>query len=446
MSVNQTLVDIEIGRIASEGTGVRGVEYTAFLNAGGQWLTPVKVDFFTVSRDYQQGRVDIVGIGLMFPAGDYTFDIVPNRDNLFIDLLQTPIDERTGQRKESYVVRYKAVLANRDQPDIESGLPFAANKKDLNIGGFTTAVFQLKDDPSFQAQMVMSGRIFRRVSPMDALRSMLTETTELVNSPNGQRIQGVTVREGYNTTVRNHILIPPTQRISLFDVPEHLQNNEGGLYGAGIGCYLQNGQWYVFPPYNTENTFKSTRILNIVMVPINQYGAGERTYYVDGNNISIITASQSVVADIGLYSQLNDGNAVRTIEASRLLNMGNQQDDKYVINRRDNLHEFEGMRLADDMANAKWGQNPSTSNLYTEYTRLAYKNGQFITTLWNYGDIDLLTPGMSVKLITMTTEGEAVFEGTLVGVESESIPKTAGSVSQLLSPVLKLVLFVKRFR
>jgi hypothetical protein len=405
----------------------------------------MRITHFSLERDYETNAGDGAALELMIGKGEYTYQIVPNRDQIFIDLTATPLYENSDQQrsdKKANTRRYRAILVDQEDDALTGRSPQSGDEEDLNRTTPKTVQFQLLDEGFYQARMVTVGRLYRNVPPAVALRSLYTETTSLVSGSNQQQIFGVDLAEGYNTQPRAHVIIP--HGTPLLKVPKLLQDEEGGLYPTGLGCYLQDGLWYLYPLYNLQRHKQDPRVLTVLNVPPNRYHGAERTYRRTNNQVVVVATGNMTNLDVGLYGQLNEGNALRFMDADQLLNPVEHGDNKAVAKRETNMYEFEGARLKSGFSNARWTEERATANPMKHYSKLAKRRGRYVMVQWQYGDSSLLFPGMPVKFLTNANNELKTLHGVLLGVHEQRMPQEVGVINNRFPAIVTLKLFLER--
>jgi hypothetical protein len=444
MAVDATLLLEEVGAIIESGEGIGHYRLSCMIKAGGQWFSPVKLDYVGIERDYEVGFGENSQLSCLMGNGDYTYLILPHRENLLIDLFIEPLRESREVNEDGEIRqrRYRAVLLTQDQPNMEALSPHSSNREDMNKTGMKTVQFQLLDEALYQCRMVSVGDIFRRNTPMDVLRGILTEASGTLTLSEEERITGVDVIGGFSQTVKEQIVIP--HGTPLEDVPHYLQNEEGGIYSAGLGCFLQGGLWYVYPLYNPTRTREEPRTLTIIRVPPNRYYGAERTYRVTDQQIIVVANSDVQVDEGALYQQLNEGNARRFTNADGMMSFGKSEGNRTRLNRQENLYEFEGDQLKSEKTHARWSRERATSNPFKHYSDLARKRGRYLAIEWQRGDINLLYPGMPVKYYVAGDDELQQYDGVLLGVKEDRTPDTPGVVTQNFPASTTLKVFLTR--
>lgn len=444
MAVDNTLLLREVDSIIENGDGIRHSKIECTLRVGSEWITPTRTTIYTIERDYEDSYGDISILEVLIGLGDYAYKIVPKQDNILVDLTITPYYRGTDKVQDTKrrTVRYRGIMMEQENPGLVGKLPYSGSRENMNIAGHRNVQFQLINEALFQVRMNTIGGLYRNVIPATLLKSVLTDTNRFIDSNKQQQIFGVDMVGGFNNTPRQHIIIP--HGTPLIKLSRLLQFDQGGIYGAGIGCYLQDGYWYVFPTHDTTRWNKNPYALTVLNVPSNRYFAAERTYRYTQHQVSIVVAGDSDSQDNGLYKQLNEGNGYRFTNTNNLLTMGTTEQNKTTLSRKDNLYEFEGYSMEMGKKNIQWGKEGATSNPFKYYSELAKRNGRYISVQWLHGDASLLYPGMPVKYMSTVNGALATFYGVLLGVQEQRIPKEGGVVSEHFASAVQLKLFLAR--
>lgn len=445
MAVDTTLLMREVDNIVNRGQGLTHYKLKCRIRAGTQWLDPISIASFSLERDYENNAGDGILVELTVGKGDFAYTIIPNRDELWVELTSEPLFENSDVRRTDTPTRtrrYRALLVDNENPGLTGRQAQESSAADLNRTAPKVVQFQLMDEGFYQARMVSVGRLYRNEVPAVALRSLLTETQSLVTGADSQKIHGVDLAGGYNQTVRDHLILP--HGTPLLKAPSLFQNHEGGIYPTGLGCYLQSGYWYMFPLFNLRRHETTPRVLTVVNVPSNRYMGAERTYRKTVNQVVIVAAGGASSRDAGLSGQLNQGNALRFTDARKLLTWVDHGNNKAVSDRGSNLFEVEGAVLKSGMSNARWAEERATSNPFKHYTSLASRRGQYVAVEWQYGDSELLYPGMPVKYLTNVDNEVRTLYGVLLGVHEQRLPQENGVVHSRFPASLTLKLFIER--
>lgn len=415
--------------------------------ANGQWITPLRVDYYFKNRDYSLNYADECMLKVMLEYGVYALDIVPYRDNLQLDLTITPVNPNSGGvifDKPRTVKRYRVLLADQSNPSLTSKYAAVQSKEAMNRLGIVPVTLQLIEEVAYRYRMVSYGQTFWDTTTMDALLFCYSKLSEQVSGNLNEKILGINISEGYNKKKLKHIIIP--DGTSAKDIPKYLHEQQGGIYGAGIGRYLQDQYWYVYPLYETTSYLKNKKSLTIVNVPSDRYGSGEKTYKIDDQHVTILVTGQNSIQDKGLFNNVGTGNGYRFLDASKLMTtMGVVKDNKLLIDRASNMYEIATDVLQSGFNNVKWPEIRGTSNPFKYYSVMAKQNGQALTVEWLHGDSNLLYPAMPVSYLSLENNVVKAYHGVLLGVTEHRTIGNPGATADVHPSVVKLAVFINRF-
>ena len=434
----------ELDTIEKQGKGLKAYTISARYNTGqsSAWVDCFNVLSYSIIRNYATDFGDMRYITVQIPLGDYTFDIVPNRDTLRVQVTSkhTELTGSSGKPVRK-VSEYVAICQNTDNQNIENPKMNEYHRALLNQRGFANVEFQLFDDATYNVRMVTVGGVYRDVSPVDVLLFTLGKTTELEGPNHRKLVNGVEILPGYNTTKRRQIPVPHGTR--LVDLPHFLQNKDGGVYSGDISCYLQDNFWYVFPPYNTKIFTQYRDTVTILLVPA-EYTRSEKTYRVSGDNLVLRNTGKINVVDNTLSDKLNNNNGKMFVNADQMLDKNQTlKNNKVTLSRAKTMTEFKSGDLGTVSNNVQFAEERVTSNPFKHYSELARNNCRYIDIEWAMGDIDLIRPcPIQVKMVE---NGRIkTYNGTIASVSSVFTPIEEGTVKQTYYNTLRLGLLVER--
>lgn len=444
MSIDTTAIMREVESIIHNGEALSGYRLQCSILANEQWINPPKIDLMTLTRNYETAYGDVRVLQVMLPLGVYTYRVLPYRDDLTVDLTAIPVKENGSVQPSvrSLTTRYRAVVMDQNNQAISGRSPHSGSESDLDLLGLISIELQLLDEGTYQTRMITTGNNYQNSSPMDVLKAMLSTTLAIVDGSNRKVIHGITVAPGYNTKKRSAIIVPHGTPVS--QVASYIQNEEGGVYPTGLGCYLQSNQWWLFPLYDVKRYKTEPRAMTIFAVPPNRYMGAERTYRYSDDHLSVIAAGDIASIDTGLYQQLNHGNSVRFAVADQLLKTGSVKSGVPSMQRSEMLYEVQQIETPTGMNNTTWGSRRATDNPYREYSEAAKRNGMIVTVDWNYGDISLIYPGMPVKYITNSNGKLLTLYGTVLGAIDTRVSREPGVIQGTFLSVTTLRLFLGR--
>lgn len=424
----------EVKEITEKGLAVTTHNFTAQLYNGKEWVTCYNVLGVQYVRDFQGSFGETTYITVQIAIGDFFLQVIPNKRTLKLTL-QDQYRQMGGTPKTN-VKEYTAILLNQDDPTVNIPNDVYLQREYLNQQGFVNVELQLFDDATYRVRMESVGCIFRNTTPINALSSLLGRTTELKGNDNRKLVNGVEVFPGANQTVRKQIVLPHGLRI--VDMAHYLQEKEGGIYSAGVGCYLHEGTWYVFPPYNVTMATAYKRTASVLLFSNTRFQT-ETTYRKQGDNLTLLANGKNLTVDLSQADQLNNATGVRFQNATQLIENGSQvSNNKVVLSRNKNLSEFATNKLDDSLVNAQFPDERVTSNPFKHYSSLARSNCRYVDIEWVFGDINELLPGMPITVITIEGNDTKTYNGVLVNCSQTLTPVQEGAVKDTFAGVIRM--------
>lgn len=424
----------EVQQITDKGTSLTTHNFVAQLHNGTEWITCYNVLGVQHVRDYQGSFGEMVYVTVQIALGDLFLQVLPNKRTLKLTLQDS--SRVKGGNISTTVREYNAILLNQDDPTVTLPRDVYLKREYLNQQGFINVEFQLFDEATYRVRMESVGGIYRNTTPINVLQSLLGQTTELKGNDNRKLVNGVEVYPGANQTPRKQIVIPHGLRV--VDLAHYLQAKEGGIYSTGIGCYLEDGTWYVFPPYNVTMANAYQRTATILLMTGKRFQT-ETTYRKEGDNLTVLANGNNITADISQVEQLNSATGVRFQNANQLIENGSKvKANKVVLSRNSNLSEFTTNQLNDNLANAQFAEERVTSNPFKHYSALARHNCRYVDIEWAHGDIEELHPGMPVNVVTIEGDNTKTYQGVLVNCSQTLTPVQEGAVKDTFAGVIRM--------
>lgn len=449
MSMDNTLLYREIDRVIKTGNSFISTRMEMQILVNKKWLKPVRFDYYQVHRDYSSGQLgDLITIEFLMNLGDYTYDILPYRDNIQVEITEVPLLETNSQRDwngQSYITRYKGILnmSGDDNMVLANKQSAMTSKESMNQIGMKPVTMQLVDDLTYRMMMVSIGTTLRRMTTMDALIALYTQYGQALGGPDNKRMLGKQIAPGFATEVRHQIPFP--DGMMLKDVGRYLQNEEGGVYPTGLGRYFQNQILYVYSLFDTTRYRKNVKVLNVINVPNDRFKGSEKTFLDTNRSITILATGENTVTDTGIATKIQDGNGVRFADAAKvLMGFSTVKDGRMLIDRASNISEMVAQPLADGINNIRWAAARLTGNPYKQYTEMAQKAGQPFEIEWLRGDANKLEPGMPVKYQVIQDNTVKTYYGVLLGVTDTRAPTDGAAVSSKFGSIIKLAMFLSR--
>jgi hypothetical protein len=415
------------------------------VNTTGVTVSPMKVLSVDTKRNYLDSYSDEVIIEMAIPAGLYSKQIYPYKNNIDISLTLTPINETGDATNTSLAPQsetYTATLVDTGSPVMEQNGFNAPTQYNLDLTNMTTVKFQLVNKALDQMRMMDVGQIFRSCTVDDAIKTVLTQASQ-TTTVNGQRtVQGVTMQQSSNQTAREHIVIP--HGVTLVDVPQYIQKYCGGVYNAGMGYYLQGNQWHVYPALDTTKFNTSQNTLTVINVPQNKLTNVERTYRQSGGQLVVLATGEVKFRDPSNQHQLNLGNGIRFSDASKMMEgFATLGDNKALASRGALNNEFVGLQRPNGNNNAHRSSNPITANPLEEYSKLARAMGSVIQMAWQHSNPDLITPGLPVQILYLDEDQIQTLYGIVVGAHHYTHQMGQGFAVMRYGTITTLAIFIQ---
>ncbi len=424
MEISNTPLYTEAYKIINSGDTGSNVGWKAVIHLGdtGKTYTPLQVNAVNIRADYIKGYADEITCTLMIPLGKYAYKIYPNRTNLEISLTKIPLGESSPDMKrngEPQSERYSAYLVDGDKgPNIGQGREVISEEV-LDRADILLISFQLTNKAVEKVRMVSVGGIFRNTTVKDTILAILTKESQNIKVDNKRAIDGVDLVTPKNTSKRDHILVP--QGVKLFDVCDYIHNNVG-VYNAGIGSYIYDKIWYVYPLYDTTRFNESKLTLSVIILPKNKFPQLERTYKKIGNSLTILITSETSFKDDAGSNYLNDGNGVRFADANNFMSGINQtKNNVTLVSRARNINEFKLEDRPDKVNMVNVTEKKITANPYAEYSKLLGRKGGVFNAIWENSDPTLLVPGMVTRISYFDDTDIKEIYGVLLAAQHNTI-------------------------
>ena len=369
-------------------------------------LTPLKMVQYDVNGDYEQNYSDEIMVRLLVPAGKYAYKIYPNQTNLDITIIKQPLMETGDTDNPNQQVqqqRFTAHLVDKGDPSLVGNGRNVVAEEDLDRLSLIEVDFQLVDKALEQVRTKTYGNIFRYMTGEDVIKGVLTEQSASIVIDNQQAVQGVQMVPADNKTKRDHIVIP--QGTKLVNIPKYVHEKCGGIYGAGIGYYLQNAMWHVYPCYDPTRFTQADSTCTIILVPELKYPNLDRTYRQDGSNLVILATGKVKTKDNSDSKQMTFGNGLRFADASKIMEgFTTTKDNKTLAARGATNSEFVSVQRPNGLNNVQVSANRLTANPYLEYSTLAARNGGLVGLVWEHSEPSLIVPGMLCRILYLSDD------------------------------------------
>lgn len=443
MELEYTPLYREARAIVDKGQTSAHNTWTARIHYGdGKYFDPLVVKAVNVHRNYHKSFSDIRTITVTMGYGDYARLIYPNRVGLEITLTKQALGENSStvnMEGAAESEKYSASLLDGPVAPTTAQGTESNDREALNLINVVDVNFQLFDKAVEQIRTMMTGGIRRTTTVEKALRGAITEQALSAKVPQAVALTGIDMVEANNQDLKGQIVVK--HGIYLIDLPDLMQKRYG-VYSTGIGSYIQNKTWYIFPLYDTNAFSKRKKTLTILVVPKRKFTQVERTYRVDGDSTMLVIAGETGFKDDSGTNYVNTGNGVRFASAKGLMESPvTVSGNRAFADRGANTTEMIADHGINGINHAPVSAKQITDNPFTEYSFLASKNGGLFKGIWQHGDPALLFPGMCVKVVYVDGDDVKHIYGVLHGVDC--VTHLIGSInSKRYSTNLTLTVFV----
>ncbi len=371
-----------------------------------------KVISIDILRNYTSNFADEVIIKLSLPEGFFNSQVMANSESLIFELTRTPLGDSISDSIEPYVKRYKAIIQDESNSVLAARHAVSQDPDANDLSSTVEKNFQLTEVALEQIRVYETGGIFRDVVPGKVARYVLSHMSSQLDLSVKDTIKGVDMVEPDNTSVQTHVVIPHGTRVQ--DVPNVIQEEWGGIYNSGVGCYLQDNQWFLWPQYRVNRFSEEKRSLRIYNLPPKRYPSIEKTYRLNGSELVILSTGQAKHKDVSYADKLNYGNGTRFTSATRIWEgFGTTEANKFTMIRAVNNTEIKGI-VSNDIDYAPVAPKRITDNSFSEASRLSRRMGSVVEFVWENSRIDLIYPGMPLKFYYLHKDEIKELQGVVV--------------------------------
>ena len=392
-------------------------------------IDAVSVDSITITRDYQECFSDISTIEVSVPAGTFTYQIYPNKNNLIVHLTREQITSKGEDIPESdtlNVIRKRATIYGSGSPAVTDYGDISDDLETLNHANVISITMQLTDPVIEAAKQTICNAIFHDTNVESLLLTVLKQSDD----PN-LSVDGIDIYPPTNERVYNHVIIYPGTQLT--DIPDAIQDNYG-IYTSGIGSFIQNNIWFLFPIYRTNIFNESDHKMTIISVPEDKYAGSEKTYSLEDDQLYILACGKTIHSDDTDYMVRNVGNGVLYQNASRVVDKYSSTIDGITTIHKDkNIIKYISHDRDDEASFTPYYKKISTSNHCLPPEIPVLSNTGILVITWNNGDPDLIYPGMAIKYLYREGEDILSIYGIVVEIKYESAAKDRGVLQDIHS-------------
>jgi len=446
MEIENSSLWREVQAILDSGEKPVSFYWEAEIHANGQTYVPVRILNIDFNENHEEDFSSEIFITLVIQAGTFYKRVLPFREDIEITLYRSPTNEGGGYldaARAAVSQRYRATIVDNQDQLLESNVAGTLDEFTLNQTSIPSIRFQLVSKAVEQLRMFSVGGVYRNTTAQKLLQTVITQSFANLQIEKGQVPLGVDMVPASNNEPRVQYVIP--QGTMLTDLPDYLQRRCGGVYNAGIGSFLKDDYWFIYPKYDVTRFDAAHRTLTIIRVPPNKLPNVERTYRQQGGTTIILATSNANFRDRSESDQLNQGNGVRYADARLLMdNFVKVDNNKAIVSRGANNSEFVSAQRSTGLNNVRVARAPVSSNPFREYSDLAIRGGSLFSFVWENSNIELIDPGMPVKIYTIDGDDIVELRGVVHGLlHSVQLLGVGGSATRF-STQTGVAVFVNR--
>jgi hypothetical protein len=448
MEIEQSSLYPEVQSILASGPRAVHFVWSAIVhvNQRGLNLPVLKVLSVDAVADFEQNYTDEITLTCAVLGGAFANQIYPFQNDLDITLIKSPVGEVGSAPDASQAIqvrRYQATLIDQGNPQVEGNVFGSMGQEELDLTNLLPVKFQLIDKSLEQIRMASVGGIWRQTTMEDFLKGLMTKTSQDVQVDQNLKVKGVDMVPASNQKTMEHVIIPHGTR--LVDVPNYVQEKCGGVYSAGLGCYLRDGYWYIYPCYDTQRMQTAKATATIILLPPSKFTNIERTFKTAGSDgLVILATGQIKFRGDSTPLQLSHGNGVRFTDASKLMEEFSVTDKNVALAARGNINnEYLSTERPNGLNNVQLARNRITANPFTAATELARRNGSVIAAVWENSDDSLIAPNTMVQVMWLEDDTVQTLQGVLLKMATYTEMNQPGMLSSRHVTRTALSIFVQ---
>lgn len=447
MNILDTYLSDEILAIMNANSGST-FAWKAKVFAGENEFFAVKVLNLDEVANYETNYSTEYTLTFMVPAGTYTYQLMPNVNQVEIELYRTPTNPTTsGYTYDTgytmAVERYDCVIDATDSPAMESS---GQNKQDefaMDLGDLVEVTARLipKAIQEFRTRSV--GGIYRKSKVEDVIKDILINTNEQLELESNYKPKGVDVVQVKDTIEREHFVIP--HGMKAYDAPAHIHKNCGGVYSNGFSYFYKNDFWWMWPTYDYTRFNEVEDTLTIINIPAKQFPQLENTWRMEGKGVIVLSTSDVSFTDNVEFNQNSVGNGIRFASSSELKESTVEvKNNKALVSRGALNNEFITAERYKGKNVVSTAPEHITDNKHYVLSRMTRSNGVMVSMRWDNSRPDLIIPGMQTRIMFLDKDDVREVYGIVVGTNTNNALIGKGVTSSTYVASTDIILFCER--
>jgi hypothetical protein len=435
----------EIDAVVQSGAKPVMHRWLATIHADGKSFDPYYVVDVNVERDYVKAYGEVVHLKVDMGEGSFQYGVLPFKDNLEVTLRRVTLVESKNVADpdgETFSMRYRATLTENGSGVLEGNTPVTQEAGRADRIKIKTVEMQLVDPVIEQLRLQSFASVVRDARPIEVIRFALTKYSRIPKTDDAKSVRGVDVVDDSNPDRFDHIDIPHLTK--LIYLPKHIQQAYG-VYTGGLGYFLQDGMWYVYPLFDVTRYPKSRKTLTILNVPQGRFPSPERSYRETDTQVIMLSTGQVKHIDISEQLQLNSGNGARFVDARRVMDgMFKTGGNKAVFDRSKNVNEFVAENRKTGLNVIEQSDVKITANFMVEYSKMMSKAGSLLNCVWENSNDSLIYPGMPCKYVYVENNNVQEIYGVVHSLQTLNSCTSQDIVERRYGANSSLVLFLNK--
>lgn len=443
--MNSSLLRKQAMEIAGSGAYPR-FRFRLIFSLPGRKLEVIRITEKYSESDFLTSFTHDTEIKIAIITADYNL-LYANRDNLNVTLVQEQVDPMSNVVKTSgvrYQTKYRAILKDNSVAALRSdsaltNAPYTDGKDEMQI-----ITLQLVDPIALAMANKYAQGIFRFTTPSGALRAMILTQTKEDERKGLPGLLGFQMTDpasdGIAEVVTDFVV---ENNVRMVKVAAFIQDEIQGIYREGIGSFIQNQRWYIYPPFNTSQFKKTTRRLTIIQSSSLSIPAADKSFSINGDSVTIICTGGVKMQDLSVSNAFNGELGSHYIQASGFLDKPALTDNNQAVyNREQVTADVTTGKRADQNSMGSVGE--MTDNLAKVQSKMAAKSGMIMITSWQRSDARILDPGMPVRVYYDNGGNVTTLEGTLIQVNEQWTGEQPGLMANTMKSAASVMLYLKK--
>lgn len=446
MAIIDDAVFVKLLSKITEGTTQTPVnwKYTAFFtDSNNNKIEVHNVLAVTKISKYSTAISDFTFVTVNIFKGIYFQLLGTNRRMLSLTLTQTPnsVTGTTSAIGMSIVRTYDAYLTDNTSEAVEtrSGQLTGTHLDDL--GELINVDVHLVERGLAEFRLWNIGGVYRNVTMLELMQGLMSQPLKAFGD--GLNVgYNVTVYPTSNTERYYQRLIP--NGVPLIDLPGWLQK-KWGVYSAGLGYYLTQKMWYVYPLYDYTRYNASTKRMTIVNVPVNEMVGLTNTYFTEGAELYVFATGKTKHIDTSDRQLDISGTGFRSAIMGNLIDHFTESKQGVTsIPTGRNLIAVTYEQREGNLDNIRPVPGLLSCNPWADSSKAISNMGNIVNVTWEYSNPDLLVPGMPLKFIYKALGVAYSLFGILQAVNTHTATPQKSVLDNRYVTTSNLTLFVER--